>query len=136
MPGVSFRYAWWQDPKWGLSLWVGGCVLIVGLIWPTVINLLVFGSLTRLREAKPDLSKSADVADVAAPPSFIGVGGSDIDAVAGVPDAPQATSVSPVVQPLSNDPLDATSAATNDSSKEFGRDEDDFYPTERHAPHK
>jgi hypothetical protein len=134
VPGVSFRYAWWQDPKWGVSLWVGGCTLVVGLIWPTVINLLVFGSLTRPREAKADLSKSADVEVPAVSPSFGGVGGSDADAAAGVPDAPPPAAVPPAVQPLPNAPTDAMPAAHDQASTEFGRDEDDFYPTERHAP--
>jgi hypothetical protein len=40
-PDIHYRYAWWMEPKAVLWLSVGGCVLVIGIIWPTVLNLLV-----------------------------------------------------------------------------------------------
>src|SRR6266566_4531767 len=35
-----------------MAYWIAGGVLVIGIIWPTVINLLVFGKLRRPREEK------------------------------------------------------------------------------------
>jgi len=56
--GASFAYAWWRDPAWAIGLWTAGSFVVIGLIWPTLINLIVFGSLSRPKEEKGiDLSK-------------------------------------------------------------------------------
>ena len=55
---ASDQYAWWRDPRWGISIWVVGCLLLIGIVWPSVINLMTFGSLLRLQEEPAtDLSK-------------------------------------------------------------------------------
>lgn len=30
LPGVSYRYGWWQEPRWHYPIWVGGSVLLIG----------------------------------------------------------------------------------------------------------
>jgi hypothetical protein len=44
-PEIHYRYAWWMEPKALLWLSVGGCVLVIGIIWPTVLNVLVGAGL-------------------------------------------------------------------------------------------
>jgi hypothetical protein len=44
-PNANYRYAWWLVPKAVLWESVGGAVLVVGIIWPTVIGLLVGAGL-------------------------------------------------------------------------------------------
>ncbi len=39
--GVQYRYAWWMVPKWSYVLWIGGCVVAIGGVWPTLLNLLI-----------------------------------------------------------------------------------------------
>src|SRR5260221_299836 len=52
---IDYQYAWWEVPWIMLLLWAGGGVTLVGLIWPTAINLLVYKRLTRPREVGIDL---------------------------------------------------------------------------------
>jgi hypothetical protein len=44
-PNIHYRYAWWMEPKTILWLSVGGCVLGIGIIWPTLLNVLVGAGL-------------------------------------------------------------------------------------------
>src|SRR5262249_34401132 len=50
--GVSFRYAWWWPLTSPISLWLVGSLILIGGIWPTVINLVTFGPFTRPGEPK------------------------------------------------------------------------------------
>lgn len=46
-PFVTYEVAWWKAPKAQYGLWMLGCVLVIGGIWPTIQNLLIgagFGS--------------------------------------------------------------------------------------------
>src|SRR5215212_2167526 len=55
---IEYTYQWWKAPRLSLVLWMAGCVIVIGGIWPTVINLLVYGTFSRPREEKADLSKT------------------------------------------------------------------------------
>lgn len=50
--GIQFTYAWWKEPRVTVAMTVLGSVAIIGLIWPTIVNLIVFGSVFRPREEK------------------------------------------------------------------------------------
>lgn len=39
-PWLSFRYAFWDEPRWIYTIWVGGSVLVIGIIWPFVLKRL------------------------------------------------------------------------------------------------
>lgn len=39
-PLTTFRYAFWDEPRWIYGLWVGSCVLVIGIIWPFVLRRL------------------------------------------------------------------------------------------------
>jgi len=55
---ISYRYAWWRDPKTAMTLWTGGSFVLIGLIWPTLLNLLAYGSIFQpAGEKGTDLSK-------------------------------------------------------------------------------
>jgi len=46
-PDVTYRYAWWRSPHYAYQLWTGGSVLIIGIIWPTLIQMMIKGGLGR-----------------------------------------------------------------------------------------
>jgi hypothetical protein len=48
--GVEYAYAWWNN--YPLLTWFGGSVVLIGVVWPTAVNLLVYRSLFRPREEK------------------------------------------------------------------------------------
>jgi hypothetical protein len=39
-PWVSYRYAYWNEPRWTYTIWVGGSLLLLGVIWPLVLRRL------------------------------------------------------------------------------------------------
>jgi hypothetical protein len=145
LQGVTYTYAWWRDPRWGIGIWTAGSLLMIGMIWPTAINLLVFGSLFRPPEEKGiDLSKvssspsqrmgpQVSEADLAAIEKMGAELEAKLTAEAAPPaPAPPAPTTPATVQPLTATRLEATAAAQDREAKAFGQDKDDFYPTERH----
>jgi hypothetical protein len=138
--GIRFTHAWWRSPANARVAWLIAGVLGVGIAWPLTLNLIVFGSLRRPREAGIDLSRvstasadtpAADHAD--GMPQFDGA----IDELLrpASPDAP-ARNVSadePAVPTLSAGPLQAAAATPTPERKAFGAAEEDFYPTEIRA---
>jgi hypothetical protein len=144
--GVRYRYAWWRDPRWATALWTGGSVVLIGLIWPTIVNLLVYGSIFRPREEKGiDLSKVRSTSAPAA--TRPGMTEQDLAAVArleselesklgagdGQAAPPPGAPAAEPVRKLTATQLEAIAAQQAAEQKEFGADEDDFYPTERHT---
>ena len=141
--GVSYTYAWWQHPRFSPALWFGGSVVLIGVVWPTLLNLLLFGSILRPRE-----EKGLSLRNVTAPPATAQQQqGSDENAIgqmtaaleaqlhssAGTPaqsaDAPKAV---PAVGNMSGEPL-APGAPVAKEPKEYGGE---FYPTTAHVPTK
>jgi hypothetical protein len=62
---VEYRHAWWRS--YSLAVWFIASVLLIGIVWPTAIDLIVFGKLIRPREKKPDLSLSSTPQPLARP---------------------------------------------------------------------
>src|SRR5688572_2179390 len=50
--GVSYQYAFWCDPEVSFTFWVTGSFTIVGLVLPSLLNLLIYGSIIRPTEDK------------------------------------------------------------------------------------
>ncbi|HEX4793845.1 MAG TPA: hypothetical protein VH370_08645 [Humisphaera sp.] len=48
--GVRFTNAWWVT--YPFAAWFGGAVLMIGIVWPCVIDLLAHGRLVRPRPAR------------------------------------------------------------------------------------
>jgi len=151
--GVTYTYAWWADPRYAAAAWVGGSFVLIGVLWPTALNLLAYGtfrpppeekgvSLWKVRPAHaPPPRNAVNVAAVAAAP----VGGERAAISASLPPSPKgdvpAASPAPVpalsVAPSEDD---VTAAAPGHEHKEFGAERDDYYPTElkaagRHTEH-
>ena len=116
--GVQFRYdslAWLTRP---IFIWTAGGFVLVGLIWPTIVNLLVFGSIRRPREERVSLQgvkgTSPQAKPVAAPIELEAVAALDqeLDQVLSDQLAP-ATSTAPAApaRKLDAEPITAAAAA-------------------------
>ena len=131
---VPYTHAWWRS--YPTATWLSGSVILLGLVWPTLINLIVWGRWTRPAEAKGISlwrSPGAPKPTRATPaPSFASPRGS-ADTEPAV-TAPAAASTGAPVRALSGGPL-VLAPATAASHKEFGANADDFYPTEQKARH-
>jgi hypothetical protein len=148
---IAFGYAWWRDPTTAMALWVGGSFTVIGLIWPTLINLLVYRSLFA-----PTQPKGIDLSQVSS-----GTGESrakapltdnelaelhklESELQAGLaksapeePVFPPAPVAQPV-RPLSDaPPVEVAAADTPTDSTVFGAKKGDYYPTARkpRGPH-
>jgi hypothetical protein len=145
---ISFSYEWWKAPRVSMAMWIAGCLVIIGGLWPTLINLLVYGTFGRPIEQKIDLSKvrskqSAKAsrgpteeelaqlkaleeqleANLAASPTHSAIGPSDQPAPA------------PVKQ-LTATELEVAAATSAQQSHEYAAKPDDFYPTEKRVKQK
>ena len=149
--GVSYRLAWWRRPLYWNGLHAGMAFIVIGVLWPSLINLLAFGSLTR-PAAEPlallPLSSYAGANPAAAQPS-----GAERDAAVAqytegleqsLSEGASESACSPgaAAEPaqaaaaLSSAPLAAaTSADAPQDHKSFGADQEDYYPTELKATH-
>jgi hypothetical protein len=54
---LTYRYAFWDEPRWIYTLWVGGSVLLIGIVWPIVLKRLVLAGYAGREEDdnKPSL---------------------------------------------------------------------------------
>lgn len=134
--GVEYRYAWWD--QYPLLTSILASIVLLGICWPVVVNLLSFHRLTRPPEAKAmslwrvrnRRMRSAQRIQ------FTSAGASD-EATPSPPEPPQpadsSNSSTSSVAPLAGAPLDAIELPES-PAKEFGAGAEDFYPTERHTP--
>lgn len=145
---IGYRVAWWRGSGRATAFWVAAGVIVIGGVWPTLINVIVYGRLVRPAEPKGiDLSKVT--ATPAAPDA--GVSQADLDKAVelaarieaelrdgndGRPlEAATATATTASAKPLSSAAAETPLAPVDEQGKDFGRDPGDFYPTERHAHH-
>lgn len=146
---VEFRHEWWKGSRASISLWIMGCFVGIGLIWPTVVNLVAFGRLT----APPDenavnLRKvSATATPAPSPKPAAVVTQKDTDEWERMEAAMEAklkasgphTGVAPVaasapapIRQLTAKEIELAKTESSEEHKEFAAKADDFYPTERH----
>ena len=140
--GVSYKHAWWREI--GVRWYVLASFVLIGLIWPPVVNLLAFGSLRR-----PPEEKAADLSAVKAhaesPQPAVDAGllqatNSELTRKLADGESPPAT-VEPALatsdvppRPLESAPLEPAAAPRPEDHPEYGMGKDDFYPTELHPP--
>jgi hypothetical protein len=55
---VQFRFAWWRRPAALIALWTAGSTLLIGGVWPTVLNLLTGAGFGRRAPEKSDYDLS------------------------------------------------------------------------------
>jgi hypothetical protein len=145
---VSFTYEWWKTPRVSMTLWIAGCLLMIGGLWPTLINLLVYGTFGRPIEEKVDLRKvrhgqaaktsrgptEEDLAQLKALEEKL-----EADLAASASSSPLGSSDRPAPAPvkqLTAKELEVAAAAAGVESHEYAAKPDDFYPTEKRLKHK
>jgi hypothetical protein len=155
--GVQFTYAWWHHPRWQRAIWVTGSFLVIGLVWPTFVNLMTFGTLRRppdeatgpgwgealrgvfgrRRTASASPQAAGDDNAVreydAALEAQLSNGAGANDPIAAIgPDLPQPAA--PAVPSPAHEPVTVADAPHEEHHYEAKRD--DFYPTEKKpVPH-
>ena len=144
--GVTYTYAWWADPRYAAAAWVGGSFVLIGVLWPTALSLLVYGtfrappdekgvSLWKVRPAHTPRRSAVNAAAVGgmSAPGGHAPGRNTASAPRGgaapAPGAPVTT-----VPVLSAAPAEDEAAVSPEHEhKEFGARRDDYYPTELKA---
>ena len=152
---ITYKFAWIETPKGAYSVFTAGGLVVIGLIWPTVVQLLVAGGFGRVREEKDeyDLARHKSASGpTAAEKNRAVVTDEDLDKLAqleadleaklksGATDADRAPQAAPqpakpVVPVLAAGPLEAPKedAKPKFKPKGFGTDQGDYYPTEVHG---
>lgn len=132
---VNYRYAWWAPHP--VLTWVVGCVLVIGGIWPTLINLLAYGSLTRPREVKPVSLWNVRQRKTPEKPKMSYASpaprGDEEMLAPSAETAETEDAAQPAARPLAGAPLELVPEGPAEQ-RAYGADKGDFYPTERHAP--
>lgn len=67
---IQYHYAWWEEPRMQYLIWGVGCLVVIGGIWPTIINVLVGAGLGPQRKKEDyDLERFGGKGEEAARPS-------------------------------------------------------------------
>ena len=130
---VSYSVAWWRT--YPFAAWFGGSVLLIGVIWPCLIDLVYFGRLIRPRQ--PRGQSLANVIGTTTKPKAAAVEipiSADQDSQEQIETitapTPPAAAAPPPVHPLSSD-SPVAAAAENREQSEFAVKPEDFYPTQK-----
>jgi len=67
--GITIHYHWWESAKFGKWIWMGGSVLIIGIIWPTLLHLMLRHGLGSMKADEYDLSRFKGGKDAATMPA-------------------------------------------------------------------
>jgi hypothetical protein len=146
----AYKVAWIETPKAAYWIYTTGGFLLIGLVWPSLLNFLIVAGYGRPRTAKDeqaDRKPSKPTAAQAKP----GVTQDQMDqldqleaeleaklregASATPAAAPQTAPVAAPVPVLSAGPMEAPKASPQSQQKRkgYGADQGDYYPTEVHG---
>ncbi len=139
-PAIAFQNAWWDAPAIAICLWALLGAVVIGGIWPTVLD-LIYGRNRTPRE-EYDLNRFGKYAELK---TNSAVTANDTQrlaeleaemsrALANSKDEPStsvATATAPVKE-LEAAPLEDSAAAISEEEKKYAGQ---FYPVEKHAPH-
>ena len=151
----NYRYVWWREPTWAYILWIGGAVVLIGGIWPTLLNLLVGAGLgrpprepkdeydlSRFGKGRPDPVVESAISEVdpealdevtRAYESNLGELADEAAPAESTPGEDAGlTPVRPLTASPADDPLPPTTAQ-EEEEKEFAGE---FYPVARPVHHK
>jgi hypothetical protein len=53
-PQIGYRYLWWKHPTVSAAIWGIGAAVLIGGVWPVVVNLLIGAGFGRHRESEPE----------------------------------------------------------------------------------
>lgn len=146
---IKFEYRWWESPRVTRVTWTVGGFVVIGLVWPTIVNLVAFGSPFRPREKKepkPARVKSKPEPEKKKPT----VTAEDMEQLkkleeeleaklkegarsrADLPSpAPAEEPAAPVRQLTAAPPVEPIVVPKEDVKHEYKMREDDLYPVER-----
>ena len=139
---ISFHYHWWESSKYGFQIWMGGTFLIVGVIWPTLLTVMVKGGLGKTTPEEYDLNRFKGEPEEMKPEPVVDTSASDMQRLreleesmtaalksGAAPAAAGATAVAtaaPEIIKLTGGPAhEAEVPKQADESKEYGGE---FYP--------
>jgi hypothetical protein len=54
---LVYHYRWWESSKYGIESWMIGTFLVVGVIWPTLLGVMIKGGLGKMTPEEYDLSR-------------------------------------------------------------------------------
>jgi hypothetical protein len=57
---VVFNYRWWESSKYGFQIWMVGSFLVVGVLWPSLLTVMIKGGLGKTTPEEYDLSRFKD----------------------------------------------------------------------------
>ena len=142
---ISIHYRWWESSKYGYETWMIGTFLLVGVIWPTLLAVMIRGGFGRMKPVEYDLSRFKGGTDVATMPkaSTAAVTVSDMDKLRDLeaamaetlkaggtteaaPAAEQSAEAAPVVKKLAGGPAEA--AAPVEAPEEPKDYQGEYYP--------
>jgi hypothetical protein len=142
---ISIHYRWWESSKYGYETWLIGTFLIVGVIWPTLLNVMIRGGLGKMTPEEYDLTRFKGGTDPATMPkaSAAAVTQSDMDklrdleaamaenmkagATATAPMPEKSPEPEPVIKKLAGGPAEAAAAPLQ--ATEEPRDyQGEYYP--------
>ncbi len=141
---VKYSHAWWRS--YAAQLWFVGSLAMIGIVWPTAIDLIVFGRLIRPREEKgTDLKPSPTVHkpakqeltadDRAKLQALDDAMEANLKAGATAHASPAPAAVATPVKQLGSEALVAVPAAPQ-APRAYGAGAGDFYPTEQKSKSK
>ncbi|HTL28823.1 MAG TPA: hypothetical protein VL282_06380 [Tepidisphaeraceae bacterium] len=144
---VTYRFAWWMLPNFILLIWIGGGALVVGGIWPTVLNVMIGAGWGRSKKEKETFDLSRFKGEEAADAEKKVLTQADVDQLralqaqleenlkptgAGNAVAEVTQSEEPVRQ-LSSGPVETVAVAREEEKNDYAGE---FYPVARpHVPH-
>jgi hypothetical protein len=150
---VQYKFNWWETPKATYGIYASGGFVVIGLIFPTLIQLLTVAgygrqpkekndyNLDRFSGEEPQVAKAVIVDEKeqlaaleAELEAKLKAGASDGD---GEPK-PTAAPAKPVIAKLTAGKLEAAKEveAAKPVRKGYGADQGDYYPTEVHGKNK
>jgi hypothetical protein len=70
-PNLKYTFAWWELPTAAYALWIGGGLILIGGVWPTLVNVMIGAGLGRKKSADQeyDLDRFGKTPEPAAAPS-------------------------------------------------------------------
>jgi len=143
---ISIHYRWWESSKYGFETWMIGTFLVVGVIWPTLLGVMIRGGLGKMTPEEYDLSRFKGGRDPATMPkaSTAAVTASDMDKLrdleaamaetlkaggttAAAPAAAKSAEPAPAVKKLAGAPAETAAAPVKapDEPKDY---QGEFYP--------
>jgi hypothetical protein len=57
---VEFRYAWWWQKNSQFAIWIGGSLVLIGGIWPSMVSLMIGAGLGRPKKSKEEKEYDLD----------------------------------------------------------------------------